>query len=108
VRTTMILQMEECAYCLHNLSPTSLVIIDELGRGIQMTACITRRAVNEESVCRYFDLGWCGHRLCRLRAAHPVDGTLRGADATGPCTEKQSAWMRGNRRTSFLPPTLPT
>jgi len=29
--------MEECAYCLNNLSPMSLVIIDELGRGTPAT-----------------------------------------------------------------------
>jgi len=33
--------MEECAYCLNNLSPMSLVIIDELGRGTPATPVVS-------------------------------------------------------------------
>jgi len=35
--------MEECAYCLNNLSPKSLVIIDELGRGMLAPPAETAR-----------------------------------------------------------------
>ena len=36
-------QMEECAYCLHNVTPTSLVLIDELGRGTDRSSKSERR-----------------------------------------------------------------